>query len=30
LSAWYNSNTASNTISGTSMASPRKFDLLNI
>jgi hypothetical protein len=25
LSAWSNSNTASNTISGTSMASPRKF-----
>ena len=25
LSAWYNSNTASKTISGTSMASPRKF-----
>ena len=24
LSAWYNSNTASKTISGTSMASPRK------
>ena len=25
LSAWYTSNTASKTISGTSMASPRKF-----